>query len=361
MARHLFGSQGRKKGQITNRVYTILALLIVTLVIVFIFSPGLFGPGDNENQIVEPGPEPADTETNIPVMSFMTAETEQETTLPEQDVTQPDVSEESTAEMPFEPVVEPNSDIGRLIAEATELLNERPIRVLEARDKFNETLRMSMSAQQRTFVKNQLSQLADKWLFNRTVLPGDELCDNYSVEPGDQLRIIGEQHKVPFEILMQINNIRRAENLQAGQTIKIVNGPFHAKVYRSTFTMDLYLQNTFVQSFPVGLGKPGMETPTGLWRVKPGGKLEKPIWTDPITGKTYHPEDPDYPLGSRWIALEGLTGAAKGRDGFAIHGTHQPEQLGSAGSQGCIRMENGEAILVYNLLVPVFSTVEVVD
>jgi LysM repeat protein len=218
-----------------------------------------------------------------------------------------------------------------------------------------------MSIQQRTFVKNQLSELADKWLFNRTVLPGEELCENYRVEPGDQLRIIGEQHKVPYEILMQINNISRAENLQAGQSIKVINGPFHAKVYRSTFTMDLYLQNTFVQSFPVGLGKPGMETPTGLWRVKPGGKLEKPIWTDPISGKTYHPEDPDYPLGSRWIALEGLTGASKGRDGFAIHGTHEPEQLGTAGSQGCIRMDNGEAILVYNLLVPVFSTVEVVD
>jgi LysM repeat protein len=354
MARHLFGSQGRKKGQITNRVYTILALLIVTLVIVLIFSPGLFGPGDNEKQITESEPGPFATEVNTPTLPFMTAETEQETTLP-------DVAAEPIAEMPVAPVVEPNSDVGRLIAEATELLNERPIRVLEARDKFNEALRMRINTQQRAFVKNQLSQLADKWLFNRTVLPGDELCENYRVEPGEQLRIIGEQHKVSYEILMQINNIKRAENLQAGQTIKVINGPFHTKVYRPTFTMDLYLQNTFVQSFPVGLGKPGMETPTGLWRVKPGGKLEKPIWTDPITGKTYHPEDPDYPLGSRWIALEGLTGAAKNRDGFAIHGTHQPEQLGTAGSQGCIRMDNGEAILVYNLLVPVFSTVEVVD
>ncbi len=354
MARHLFGSQGRKRGQISNRVYTILALLIVTLVIVFIFSPGLFGPGDNENEIVEYEPEPDVTEANAIILPVMTVETEQETTLP-------DAVQEPIADIPVEPVVESNSDVGRLIAEATALMSERPSRILEARNKLNETLRMPMSTQQRTFVKDQLSQLADKWLFNRTFLPDDELCENYRVEPGDQLRIIGEQHKVPYEILMQINNIRQAENLQAGQTIKVINGPFHTKVYRSTFTMDLYLQTTFVQSFPVGLGKPGMETPTGLWRVKPGGKLEKPIWTNPIDGRTYHPEDPDYPLGSRWIALEGLRGAAKDRDGFAIHGTHEPEQLGTAGSQGCIRMENGEAILVYNLLVPVFSTVEVVD
>jgi len=104
-----------------------------------------------------------------------------------------------------------------------------------------------------------------------------------------------------------------------------------------------------------------METPTGLWRVKSDGKLISPTWTDPITGKTYEAEDPDYPLGSRWIGLEGIGGDAKGRTGFAIHGTKDPGQIGIAGSQGCIRLHNGNAILLYNLLVPVHSLVEVVE
>ena len=34
----------------------------------------------------------------------------------------------------------------------------------------------------------------------------------------------------------------KPESLQAGQRIKVVNGPFHAKVYRSTFKMDVYCQ-----------------------------------------------------------------------------------------------------------------------
>jgi len=125
--------------------------------------------------------------------------------------------------------------------------------------------------------------------------------------------------------------------------------------------MDLYLQETFVRSFRVGLGKSGSETPTGLWRVKIGGKLIKPVWTNPLDGKTYYPEDPDYPLGSRWIGLEGLEGAAKGRTGFAIHGTKEPEQIGTADSQGCIRLHNGNAILLYNLFEEGLSTVEVVE
>ncbi|GAF77178.1 unnamed protein product, partial [marine sediment metagenome] len=151
------------------------------------------------------------------------------------------------------------------------------------------------------------------------------------------------------------------EALQAGETIKLVNGPFHARVYRSTFTMDVYLQNTFIRSFPVGLGQPGMETPTGLWRLKPAGKLVSPTWTDPVTGKTYEAQDPDYPLGSRWIGLEGVAGDAKGRSGFAIHGMKDPNQIGTANSQGCIRLHNGDAILMYSLLMPGHSRVEVVE
>ena len=218
---------------------------------------------------------------------------------------------------------------------------------------------MPMSARQREDVKEQLTDLADKWLFGRTAYPGDELCENYRVEPGDQLRLIGEQYKVPYEILAGINGISNPQTLRAGQTIKVVKGPFNVKVYRSTFTMDLYLQNTYVRSFPVGLGKPGKETPTGLWRVKPGGKSLSTTWRDPDTGRVYQPEDPDYPLGSRWIALEGLQGAAKGRTGFGIHGTKEPEQIGTAGSRGCIRLYNGDVILIYDLLTPIYSLIRV--
>ena len=218
-----------------------------------------------------------------------------------------------------------------------------------------------MSRQQQGVVKKQLSELADKWLFNRTIFPQDRLCGIYKVKLGDQLRTIGKMHKVPHEILLQINKITRPEALQAGETIKVINGPFHTRIYRSTFTMDLYLQNTFVRSFPVGLGRESMETPTGLWSVKPAGKLITPTWTDPITGKTYEAEDPDYPLGSRWIGLKGVKGEAKGRTGFAIHGTKVPNEIGTTTSQGCVRLHNGDAILVYNLLVPSYSRVEIVE
>jgi lipoprotein-anchoring transpeptidase ErfK/SrfK len=160
---------------------------------------------------------------------------------------------------------------------------------------------------------------------------------------------------------MQINGISRPELLRAGQNIKVINGPFNAVVYKNSFVMDVYLQNKYVKTYRVGLGRQEYETPNGRWRVEAGGKLIKPTWTDPDTGRTYVGDDPDYPLGSRWIALEGLDDEAKGRTGFAIHGTKDPESIGTRSSRGCIRLFNGDAIEVYNLLYGGISEVLVKD
>lgn len=259
------------------------------------------------------------------------------------------------------PVGEPNSQAEAFIAEAVDALKAKPARIIEARDRFNETLSMTMNPEQREFVAEQLARLSQQWLFSRQIYPEDNLCSSYRVQPGDLLSNIGKRFNVPYEILMQINKIPRPEALQSGQTIKIIKGPFHARIYRSTFTMDLYLRDIYIQSFVVGLGKPDFQTPTGLWRVAPGGKLISPTWTDPDTGKTYEAEDADYPLGSRWLGLEGINGDAVGRRGFAIHGTKDPDEIGIAGSRGCIRLHNGNAILVYNLLAEGESLIEVVD
>jgi hypothetical protein len=142
-----------------------------------------------------------------------------------------------------------------------------------------------MNNLQRALLKKRLSELADKWLFSRTVYPQDRLCSDYHVRAGELLQQIAGGDKIPWEFLQEINSISRPELLKSGSRIKVVHGPFHAKVSRSTFTMDVYLQRTFVRSFPVGLGQEGKETPTGLWSVKEGGKLIKPPWSDPETGK----------------------------------------------------------------------------
>lgn len=351
MARHSLHSRGRRKTQSWR--YIIPVLLIIVVVLTFIYGP--FGKNKSTDETVGITPD-----ANVPELN----ETEPEIVIrPEPEPLPEPEPEPNLPDIATVPDVEPNPEAAELIVEATALLSETPGRIIEAREKLNDALRMPMNIQQRVFVKGRLSELANKWLLSKIIFPDDELCGSYLVKSGDLLSTIGKRYKVPWEILQEINKISRPETLQAGGQIKVINGPFHAKVYRSTFTMDLYLQDeTFVRSFRVGLGKEETETPTGLWRVKSDGKLKEPPWPDPVTRKMYYPEDPGYPLGSRWIGLEGIKGNAKGRTGFGIHGTKEPEQIGTIGSRGCIRMRNGEeVILLYNLLVPGVSTVEVVE
>lgn len=234
-------------------------------------------------------------------------------------------------------------------------------KTIAARDLLNEALKMPMSETLRDEIKRQLSVLSQQWLFSREVLEGDTLTEWYSVQSGDLLVKLANVYKVPYEILMEINGIRKAEGLQAGQKIKVIRGPFHAVVNRRRYTLDLYLQTQFVKTYKVGLGMAGRETPTGLWRVKPNDKLIQPTWTDPDTGRRYTASDPDYPLGSRWIGLEGLEGDAKGRTGFAIHGTKEPQTIGTRSSRGCIRLFNGDVIELYNVLYAGQSLVRVED
>ena len=348
MARRSHRPRGRRRTQSWR--YIIPVLLIIVVVIAFKYGP--FGKNKSTDGTVGITPD-----ANVPELNEIKPE---EVTRPEPEPLPEPEPEPNLPDIATVPDVEPNPEAAELIVEATALLSETPSRIINAREKLNDALRMPMNIQQRTFVKDQLSELANKWLRSKIIFPDDKLCGSYLVKSGDELRIIAKRYKVPWEILLEINKISRPQALPAGQPIKVINGPFHAKVYRSTFTMDLYLQETFVRSFRVGLGKPETETPTGLWRVRPGGKLEKPVWTSP-DGKTYYPEDPDYPLGSRWIGLEGLKGNAKGRTGFGIHGTKEPKQIGIVDSGGCIRMHNGNVIRVYNLLEEGLSTVEVVE
>ncbi|MHC4264678.1 MAG: L,D-transpeptidase family protein [Planctomycetota bacterium] len=355
MARFIYG---RRSKSWTKWLSAIVVLIIFAVIVVILFG---YNPFKKDQ---ESPPEPSATE--IPSLK---PQEEEEAPIPTQEIlSEPEekVVLESTetvinTDVILEPNEPPSPQIADLISESIKILDDNPDRIVEARQLLNDALLTTTNLQQQELLKRTLSELSDLWLFSKKVYPQDKLCGTYKVEPGEQLRNIGRTFNVPYEALMEINKISDASRLQAGQVLKIVHGPFHAIIDRSDFTLDLYLQDTFVKSFQVGLGKEEMETPTGLWVVEQGGKLIKPRWTDPITQITYEANDPDYPLGSRWIALEGLEGDALGREGFAIHGTKDPETIGTRSSQGCIRLHNGNVILVYKLLEEGVSKVRVMD
>ena len=60
----------------------------------------------------------------------------------------------------------------------------------------------------------------------------------------------------------------------------------------------------------MGLGERN-STPVGIFTVRAGSKLINPAWTNPWTGQHFDRDDPNIPIGERWIGLRGIDEATR--------------------------------------------------
>ena len=101
-------------------------------------------------------------------------------------------------------------------------------------------------------------------------------------------------------------------------------------------------------------------TPLGAFTVKDGSKMINPPWTNPHTGEKFGPKDPKNPIGLRWVGLQGLDEKTKGFNGYGIHATIVPESIGKEMSMGCVRMNEEDVEVVYDMLMGRVSVVKIV-
>lgn len=231
---------------------------------------------------------------------------------------------------------------------------------VEARKVLSDLLRQSLREDEAREVRSLLTRIADETIFGAKRAANDPLVEDYTVQSGDVLLNIGKKFGVPAEGLMLINGIKDARTLRAGQHLKVVRGPFHARISKSAFRLDIYLGDTYIRSYRVGLGTEN-GTPEGTWKVK--NRLSNPTYYPPASSnekRIIAADDPKNPLGEHWIGLEGASGGAVGREGYGIHGTIEPESIGKAVSMGCVRMLNEEVAVLFGLLTPGQSTVTIV-
>ncbi|MFQ5490226.1 MAG: L,D-transpeptidase family protein [Phycisphaerae bacterium] len=220
--------------------------------------------------------------------------------------------------------------------------------LVTARAQLSEALQHELPLDERVKLRADLTRLARQTVLSSAVLPDDPFVEHYTVEPGESLNKIAKRFKVTDDFLAAVNNISDKNQIRAGQRLKVVKGPFHAVVTKADYAMDIYLQGTFIKRFPVGLGAED-GTPTGVWKVK--NKLKNPQYYPPRGGQIILADDPENPLGERWIGMEGVEGQALGQLRYGIHGTIEPDSIGKSVSLGCIRMHNVDVEEVYDLLV----------
>ena len=96
--------------------------------------------------------------------------------------------------------------------------------------------------------------------------------------------------------------------------------------------------------YGIGVGREGFQW-QGLLTIS--RKAEWPDWTPPpemIARQPYLPRfmagGPGNPMGARALYL--------GHTVYRIHGTNQPQTIGSAVSSGCFRLVNADVIDLYN-------------
>ena len=209
-----------------------------------------------------------------------------------------------------------------------------------------------------------LTDLNDRLVFSPEVLDGDPYSIEYIVQGGDTLSGIVKKMgvQVDWRFIQRINNIKSASGIRPGQNLKLVTGPFHAEVDKKSYRINLYLgegaNQVFVRSYRVGLGEYN-STPIGAFKVRRNSKLINPTWVNPRTRAFFAADDPANPIGERWIGLEGIEERTADLSGLGIHGTIEPETIGTDASMGCVRMHSDDVAEIYEVLAEGTSTVKI--
>ncbi len=229
---------------------------------------------------------------------------------------------------------------------------------LTARVQLNQALLIGLPPDKEAQACSQLAQIADDVIFGPKRDHRDPLVGSHVIQSGDTLGKIAKEYHVTDNLLAAINGIEDKNRIRAGQNLKVVHGPFHVKIFKNRHVMRVFLQETFVRQYTVGLGLEN-GTPTGEWSVT--DKLVNPPYYSPRGEGIIAADDPDNPLGERWIGLRGISGEAVGQQRYGIHGTHDPSTIGKNESLGCVRMYNEDVEALYDMLVPQHSRVHIVE
>ena len=166
--------------------------------------------------------------------------------------------------------------------------------------------------------------------------PERQFAEPHFVDYGETLGSIAKKYDVPWQYLARLNRVN-PEDLQAGQELKVIRGPFGAVIDLDDFCLTIHAHGWYVHRYPVGIGAEN-GTPIGKFNVEE--KLENPTWYNP-DGGVIDADDPDNPLGEFWLGLGNHIG---------IHGTIDSESIGKAVSRGCIHLNDPDIEEVFSLL-----------
>jgi len=162
--------------------------------------------------------------------------------------------------------------------------------------------------------------------------------------------------KLEAGTLQVLNRIDDPRRLAIGHVLKVPVEPIRTVVRKSSFTVAVYVGDVIVRTYRCAHGKPSTagantETPSASFVID--DKIEHPDWHH--GGRVVPFGDPENPLGTHFVGFQHPVHQSLG-----IHGTNEPQSIGTRASLGCIRLGEGD-IGEYFRLVPRGTPVEVLD
>ncbi len=170
------------------------------------------------------------------------------------------------------------------------------------------------------------------------------------VGPGDNLTLVRKRaiEEVPglFVCTGLIGRVNRLGEryLQAGEELRVPTDPVSTLVDLDARHLLLLFGDEVAAAWPVTIGAQGQDTPVGEYVV--GELIEEPSWFR--RGQPMVPYgDPKNELGTRWIGWKRPDGTATN---YGFHGTWEPERIGEAASDGCVRLRNLDVEDLFEIL-----------
>ena len=170
---------------------------------------------------------------------------------------------------------------------------------------------------------------------------------SYEVQKGDTLAKIAKKFSTTQDLIMRSNNLKNAKVVPLGRNLKVHNEKMSIVVDKSMNTLTLKSGDSIVKTYRVATGINNC-TPVGSFKII--NKIVDPPWY--TAGGVVPADSPKNILGSRWLGLSA--------QGYGIHGTTEPQSIGSQATSGCVRMRNAEVEELYSL-VPQGAEVVIVD
>lgn len=171
-----------------------------------------------------------------------------------------------------------------------------------------------------------LSQLAGTVVYSTQ----HSLEEPYTVGSGETLSSIAQQFQVPEVLLQRINGISDPNSLTPGQKLKVMRGPFHAKVDMTHNELTLEIDGCYAGRFPITIEN-GAIIPAGDHEVL--RKEANPQFYDESSQQILTANDPSNPYGGHAVHLDG---------GIVLHG--------SGGPGGSISMSSRDSEDIFGIL-----------